>query len=236
MSPLEEINKKLEKLYKLDTICDEINEIKSTCFSIETKQQQNELKILSNSTHIDELVNIIEHLSSDVNHLQYNKIVNNLIINGIPFKSDEVPNQLATELFTHVLDSKIDSRIIQSSRRMKLNNNATPPLVICLVDNKMKNQIIKKWSEKKASDIFQKKIKAHFIINDSDYISIAEEKTNFINSLYKQARFQLKDNYKFIWVKYGHLNVRESESSPIIRLKNRKDLERIKQDITAYQK
>lgn len=89
---------------KLDTICLEINEIKSTFMNIQTKQKQSELKMSSNSAQIDELVKILEDLRSDVSHLQYNTNSKNLIINGIPLKSDEIPSQLATELFTFVLD------------------------------------------------------------------------------------------------------------------------------------
>lgn len=228
MSALEQINKKLEKLNQLDTICAEITEIKSTFRNIEKKQQENDLKITSNSDKISDLVKIVEELRSEVSQLQYSKVVNNIIVNGIPLKSDEVTNQIANELFTLILDSKIDSNIINSSRRMKLNNNiSVPPLVICLSDNRIKTKIIKNWSEKRSTVAFQQKIRAHFALTTDDNINIAEEKTNFTNNLFKEARTQLKENYKFIWVKYGNLNIRKSESSPIIRIKNRSDLEKV---------
>lgn len=236
MSALDQINKKLEKLNQLDTICAEINEIKSTCRNIENKQLLNDLKTTSNSEQIEELVKIIDELRSDVSHLQYSKVVNNLVINGIPLKSNEVPSQIAIELFTLILGSKIDSSIIYSSRRMKLNtNNATPPLVVCLVENKIKTKIIKNWSENKSSNTFQQKLRDHFALTAGNNINISEEKTNFINNLFKETRAQLKENYKFIWVKYGNLNIRKSESSPIIRIKTRRDLEKVVDEIREHQ-
>lgn len=233
---LEEISKKLEKLNQLDTISAEINEIKSTFINIEKKQKENEFQISCNSGQIEQLVSVVEQLRSDVSHLQYSKIKNNIIINGVPFKSDESPSQIAIELFAFILESNIDSAIISSSRRMKLNNNSTPPLVVSMIDNKIKEKITKNWTKQKISATFQKKIKAHFGITDNKhFINIAEEKTHLTNILFKEAKTKLKDNYKFIWVKYGNLNVRESDSSPIIRIKNGRDLEMVVEKMKEQQ-
>lgn len=72
----------------------------------------------------------------------------------------------------------------------------------------------------------QKKLKEELNIplQSTTRITITEEQTHYIIELFKEAKKLLGSRFKFIWIKYGNIYLREKELFLIHKIANRSQL------------
>lgn len=220
---LEDIMNELKKLEKLDTIEKTVTEINSRQTTVEQQVQEN-------SNNINYIQTDLEILQADVNRLNYEKIRNNIRIHGIPMKKDEDTNEIVSLICNTLLDEALDTQNIRP-RRMPINILA-PPLVIQFRDLTTKITILKNWKElqRKAQSNpnelnIQKKLNTLLNITDQrNVISISEEQTQYSYKLFMEAKKVLGEKFKFIWIKYGTVHIRQSDNSNIHKIQSKYQL------------
>lgn len=216
---LEDIMKELKKLEKLDTI-------EKTVTEIHSRQNTVEQNVQENSKNISYMQSDLDILQADVNRLNYEKIRNNIIIHGIPMHREENTNQISATIFNTLLDDNLDCQNIKT-RRMPINTSA-PPLVVTFRDLTTKITILKNWKELQRraqmspNEInIQKKISNLLNITDArNIISITEEQTQYSHKLFLETKKQLGAKFKFIWIKYGTVHIRQTENSIIHKVQS----------------
>lgn len=220
---LEDIMKELKKLEKLDTIEKTVTEINS-------RQTKVEQQVEVNSNNINYIQTDLDVLQADVNRLNYEKIRNNIIIHGIPMQRNENTDQLVATICNTLLDVTLDPQAFLS-RRMPINKNS-PPLVIQFRDPTTKTTIIKNWkdlqrkAQLKPNELnIQKKLNDLLNITDSrNIISITEEQTQYSHKLFMETKKLLGAKFKFIWIKYGTVHIRQSDSTNIHKIQSKYQL------------
>lgn len=220
---LEDIMKELKKLEKLDSIEKTVTEINSRQTSVEQKVEEN-------SNNINHIQTDLDLLQADVNRMNYEKIRNNIIIYGIPMKRDENHNEQAVLICNTLLNETLNSNNI-ITRRMPINSPA-PPLVIHFRDLNTKITILRNWkdlqrkAEANPMEInIQQKLKNLFNITDTrNIISITEEQTQYSHKLFMETRKILGEKFRFIWLKYGTVHIRQSDGSAIHKIQSKNQL------------
>lgn len=219
----------MRKLTKLDTIETSIQDLRSTYEAINIRQTKLETQTEHNTTSIEGLQGNLDHLQSEVNKLQYEKIQRNIIIYGIPFQQEENIQQISIKICNSLLNTPIDDSCI-ITRRMPIRTIA-PPIVVSFRDYNTKHSVLSNWktlqksSKDQQGNNIQKRLKDELnIISTNTKISITEEQTPYIIELYKEAKQSLGSRFKFIWIKYGNIYLREKELSPVHKIVNRTQL------------
>lgn len=221
----------MRKLDKLDSIESSIQDLRNTCESINVRTTIIETQTENNTTSIEGLQGNLDQLQSEVNKLQYEKIHNNVIIYGIPYQKEEDIQQLTIQICNRLINTPIDSNCIRT-RRMPIKS-ISPPIVVSFRDYNTKVSILSNWkslrNDQSANNI-QKRLKDELnILPTNIKISIIEEQTPYIIELFKEAKQLLGSRFKFIWIKYGNIYLREKELAPIHKIGNRTQLYQFKE-------
>lgn len=148
---------------------------------------------------------------------QYSKN-SNLVISGIPENVDEnlfdILNVMANKLQIH------NSGIIDYHRISTRKASSIKPIIVKFISKKQRNAF---FAATKVKRLRANDLKENF---DQMKIFVNEHLTNLNKSLFYEVRqFKAKNNYKFAWTKDGKIYLRKSESDPIIRIKELKDLD-----------
>lgn len=215
----------MNKLTKLDTIETSIQDLRNTYEAINIRQTKLETQTEHNTSSIDGLQDNLDHLQSEVNKLQYDKIQRNIIIYGIPFQQEENIEQLTIKIINLLLNNPVDANCI-ITRRMPIRS-ISPPIVVSFRDYNTKLTLLSNWKTLQKSTVnnIQKKLKDELHISTTNTrISITEEQTPFIIGLFKEAKQSLGSRFKFIWIKYGSIYLREKEQTPVHKIVNRTQL------------
>lgn len=219
----------MRKLCKLDSIETSIQDLRNTCEAINTRQTIIETQTANNTTSIEGIQGNLDQLQSEVNKLQYEKILNNVIIYGIPYQQGEDTNQLTIKICNLLLNTPLDANCI-FTRRMPIKT-ISPPIVVSFKDYNTKVTILTNWKTLRKSNTdqsannIQRKLKEELnILQTNVRISITEEQTPYIIELFKEVKQSLGSRFKFIWIKYGHIYLREKESSLVHKIANRTQL------------
>lgn len=225
MATLDDIMKKLEKLDKLDSIEKTVKEIESTCEDIKIRQNKTELQTDENTSSIEVLQTDVEMLLSEMNKIQYEKIRNNIIIHGVPITDGEDTKKIALTICNKLLNIHLEP-ISLSTRRMPIRNLA-PPIVIYFVDPIVKTTILKNWKQlNNTSNInIQQNLNNLLQINPISKISIIEEQTQYAHKLLKETKSTLGHKFKFIWIKFGNIYIRQKEDSNVHKIQSRHQLQ-----------
>lgn len=217
---LEDIMKELKKLEKLDIIEKTVTEINSRQTTVEEKVEEN-------STNINHIQTDLDLLQADVNRINYDKIRNNIVIYGVPIKQDDNPNEIVVSICGKLLNDALDPTTIRA-RRMPINTHA-PPLVVHFQDMTTKITILRNWKElqKKDPNVMNIQQILNTLLNITDkknIISISEEQTQYSHKLFMETRKVLGEKFKFIWIKYGTIHIRQSENSNIHKIQSKNHL------------
>lgn len=226
MSTLDDVMKKLEKLDKLDSIETSIKEIESTCEGIKSRQNTNETQINENTTNIEVIQSELEVLQAQMNKIHYEKIRNNIIIYGVPILEEENILDISLKICNSLLDTPLDNTSLLT-RRMPIRH-LSPPIIVQFLDPVVKSTIITNWktlNNRTTNNIeIQQKFQELLNFTQPSKISITEEHTQYSHKLFKDTKEALGNKFKFIWIKFGYIYIRQSEGSPIHKIETRHQL------------
>lgn len=223
MATIEDVMKKLEKLNKLDSIERSVKEIETTCEDIKTRQTKTEKQTEENSTNIEVIQSDLDILQSEMNKIQYEKIRNNIIIHGVPRMEEEDTHGIALKICNSLLNAELNPNSLLT-RRMPIRKFA-PPIVIQFNDPIIKTTVLNNWktlNNKNNSENINIQQKLHQLLNtnQNSKISLAEEQTQYSHKLLRETKEALGTKFKFIWIKFGNIYIRQSEDSNIHKSQN----------------
>lgn len=222
---LEDIMKKLEKLDKLDSIEKSVKEIEINCEDIKVRLNKTEVQTEENTGNIEVLQTDVEVLLHQMNQIQYDKIRHNIIIHGVPIAEGENTHSIALLICNTLLNIHLDPSSLYT-RRMPIRN-LSPPIIIKFVDPTIKSTILKNWKTLNSTSNtknIQQKLQQLLHINPNSKISIIEEQTQYSHKLLKETKSTLGNKFKFIWIKFGNIYIRQKEDSLIHKIQTRHQL------------
>lgn len=220
----DDIWKRLEKLDKLDTIEQKVNEIESKYEAFNNKQNALEDKINSNRDYINNLHYTLDVVQLKVSHLERAKICANLIVNGIPDQQpqEEDLSQLILKLCA-ILKIPIVKADIASCRRM-FTKTGHSPIVVSLKDEETKLMIYNNWKEitktgtHPTKNLLIKELYEKFQLPVNNYINITEEETRYTYNLFREAQQKFKGKFKYTWKKNGNIFTKLDDNSRGIKI------------------
>lgn len=222
---IEDVMKKLDKLDKLDSIEKSVKEIEATCEDIKVRQNKADLQTGENTSSIEYLQTDVEVLLSEMNKIQYEKIKNNIIIHGVPISQGEDVHNIALTICNTLLNIQLVPTSVLT-RRMPIRNLA-PPIVIQFMDQIVKATVIKNWKSLNNSETnnIQQSLHRLLNINQNSKISIVEEQTQYSHKLLRETKSKLGNKFKFIWIKFGNIYIRQKEDSVVHKIQTRQHLQ-----------
>lgn len=168
-------------------------------------------------------------LRSQINNVEYqvesikqNNINNNILLCGVPESESENLNSICDSLAA-ALEVNLQPSEIEVSYRKNISGTKSSglpaPIVIRFNNNKTKAAIM---AASKSHKINADKLDASFEMRP---IYISEQLTRNKQYIFKCARDKKREGkVKFAWSKNGEIYIRQSENSPIIRVKRHQEL------------
>ena len=161
--------------------------------------------------------------SNDIdNHLRSN----NVELHGVPLTKNENVGNVSFEILK-VAAPNIKEEEIEKVHRIGNPKNAdgtpkkTTPILVQLKGKVRRNEILKN-RKKLAKHDFQK------MNLDTERVFINENLSQFSKSLFHQANVLKKKNgWSYIWIMNGNINMRKSDGSQVLRIRDTSDLNKI---------
>lgn len=204
----EKLNKRMDSL---ETIVDELKNLKKDFIKIE-KVQENQAK---------ELISV----KSELNTIKQNLLDSDIIITGIP----------DTPVFNSAIDSvnavlkhlkiKLNEGDVRSCFRMRNKNNksASSPICVELYSKTVRGAIFE--HQKKLGPVLLSTVDQSVAGSDKRKIFVQKRLTPFFQELLTSARkFKIENNWKFVWIQNTDVLLKETDSSHIIKIKSKADL------------
>jgi len=191
---LDEVNKKLEPL-------------KEKVDSLESKQIELENDFATFRGEISEAI-LDMKVQTELQKQYFRR--ENLIINGVPFKTGESPRRLVVQIANGLSVELADTEIVTAHRLP--TKKGVPPIIAKLSNRDTKNAIIKASKFHQREGSFYRFVPSLPIICD-------EHLTNYTKEIFMKAKNLKKAGYlKFAWVKDGVVKIRERENSDTIKI------------------
>lgn len=183
--------------------------------------ENNTLKMETESLH-----KRVQYMETDYYLEQQQKLHKHITIHGIPQqKNDEIENTIIS--LASKLNVNIDSTNIISCRTMnnKNNSNKTPIIIVEFNDLQIKQQL--QTQCKSNGPLLLSQILKHTKNTNMEHkqIYINDYLCTYIKQLLEKAKnIQKQCNIKFVWSKNGKVYARFSEKTPIMQIRNYKDI------------
>jgi hypothetical protein len=161
---------------------------------------------------VDTLKRKLQECERQNNIMRQEALSKNIEIYGVPSRSDmDVYSQLkeAGKKFSIT----IQDEDMEYVRRLPPKESGTSSIILTLQSQRKKEEIIKAARSQKA-------VSRQTGIYFNDHLTLENK------IIYKNARTAAKrNNFRFVWVKYGRIYVRERERSNVILIRNQRDRE-----------
>lgn len=231
---LKVINDKLDKLSKLNKLPEAVKELKasveymSSMFdSIKLELDVTKKKAKEQQAEINQLKTENLYLNKTINSIQertkqqdiYSRR-NNVELHGIEKIDNENLEEVASTL-AETLKLPFDVNNIEAIHRLKRKKTDRPPPILVRFVNRKDSDA---WKEKKKTKLESLTIAGG---TSTSKIFINENLPKEVNELFWQARIRGKQlQYKYVWVKNGHIYMRQEDASEIIKITRIDDLPR----------
>lgn len=200
------INMRLSSMEKL------INEIR-----LEVNKKNNEFDTLNNA--------------SSQNYIDRpNSIVTNVVISGVPTKSEENLNQIVAKLFTIIgvktcVPFNAFRLLKSSSNNTSSNSDKIPKILVKLNSIETKKSILQL---KRNKNIFSTELNVE---GEPSKIFISEQLTTETGLLFKKARELRKFGIKYVWTSNGNVLLKSDSKSKTVRITEDNDVIKIKSSL-----
>ncbi|KAL1446884.1 hypothetical protein WDU94_005659 [Cyamophila willieti] len=201
---------------KMEELNTKIDELTRTVEKLTTRQQ----KLEKENEHLKKKLQDEEHANDELQQYTRNK---NIQIDGIPKQADEKLEELV-KLIGNKIDVVVNNNDIDAIHRVPTKSTTNPePIIVQFLTRKMRDEIVQKAKVKRFS---AKDLNPNFIDRP---LFINEHLTPLRKEiLYEARQLKIDKNYKFVWTKGCKVFIRKNETSPVIHLKTKDDLNKIK--------
>ncbi|CAN7947446.1 unnamed protein product [Ixodes pacificus] len=187
--------------------------------SIITKLNENEKKVegLNKKTnHLEALIlerdNQILSLKTAIDNAEQYSRRKNIEIHGVRGSENENLVEIVTDLARRLDLPPPTSQTIETAHRLRAREGRIAPILVRFTQRSTRDMWIKKRFSLKEEGIY-----------------VNENLTKTLKNLFWSTKTKAREkNYKFVWARNGKIFVKEKESSPVIRIENENDLNKIR--------
>lgn len=171
-----------------------------------------------------ELRKDMEQTDNRMEELYQYSMKNDLIISGVPKINNENIDSTLNTLCSY-MDVQIGPYDITAAHRLQRQKNGETSIIVRLISNRKKEEIVKAAKEKRPSaQLFGGK-------NDH-FIYLNEHLTSRRSALFRKAReLKLGNNFKYVWCRNGQILARRAENTPVHKIGNEEDIEKLRQNL-----
>ncbi|XP_059221251.1 uncharacterized protein LOC131995940 [Stomoxys calcitrans] len=165
----------------------------------------------------------INELTKRVQQLEQKSIENNIEINNV--ENMEIETEVIVKRIADALGVDMTSEHMSKAYKIKRKNK----IIVEFATHHKKKEIMSKL---KGHRIHASVVRGEENSEGDDYVYINDELTPHIRRILWAAKTKAKENeWKFIWIRNGHIYARKNEKSPFIIINNASDLELITKSI-----
>lgn len=213
-------------LTKLEVNEEKVNEMETALAALNTQYEE----IVKNSQNqgklIEELTKKANHLEAliverDAQILSLKKAVDNaeqysrrknIEIHGVKEFENENLVTIVTDLASKLQLLPPTSQSIETAHRLRAREGRTAPILVRFTERSTRDMRIKKRVSLKSEGIY-----------------VNENLTRTLKNLFWNTKKMAREkNYKFVWVRNEKIFVKEKDGSPVIRIKNENDFQKIR--------
>lgn len=227
------------RLSPLDTLVNEVREIKSELLNLKTSIDTAHKKISSIDEKIltvDGRISELEKTKSELITLQMNiskleresnardqwNRMNNIEIKGIPFTKSENLLDMVLKIGSTVDFPLVQEQINFVTRVPSRNDNKIKPIIVSFVNRYCKENFIASSRSFKSLSI------SDLNLSGKGRVYINDHLTTFNKSLLARAKETAKERgFLFIWVKHCKVHVRKDTTSPVYIIHSERDLRKM---------
>ena len=234
---------------KLAPFSVKMNEIVRSIEFINTKYEELETKLTSYEAKQNDLCNEnqalalqLKQTTKELNDLK--DVCNDLEqysrrdcveIRGVPLKpglrsgeenTDRIVKKVAATVGVEIVEKDISiSHRLKTSESYRGDKLQPPPIIV-----KFTRRVTKETFYKARKKLYNDNVTAKVLGYESDNkIFVVESLTGKNKDLFHKAYGAKREKgYKFIWTSSGNIFIRKAETSPVVRIRSLKDLDRIK--------
>lgn len=193
-------------------------------FKTRIKQLEDENKSLKNET--EQLHRRVQYIEADYYNEQQQKLQNHITLHGIPQqKPEEITNTVIK--IGQILKVDITPLNIKSFRTMNNQNrtNSSPIIIVEFNELQMKHNIQQNYKNNGPIILSQLFNSNNNNNKDQQKVYLNDYLCSYVKSLLEQTK-KIKEicKIKFVWTKNGCVYARYNEKSPIIKIKNYKNI------------
>lgn len=228
----DKIDKRLESMEnKLDS---RLSIVEVQCSKLEKKsvrQERNQAKVNQE----------LHKLQISVAVLEQEKVVNNVIIKGVPEvanEDDDSTGDLVDSIFNH-LNAEFESKYLVRVRRIgkKNDGNKSRLIVAELVDSAQKLAIMKNLAGKDINCSLFKQVNGTEWGPSTDKIFLTDHLTPTMANIFYHARqLRKQKKIKYAWTKLGHIYVKKDDVSLAYNIKSMEQLNTFEHKIISESK
>lgn len=165
----------------------------------------------------------LSSLRNYCNRLESITRMNNVVISGIPEKSNENVQDIVVKV-ADSLGLKISRDQISKVTRFRPRNGTIKPILVSFVSPTHRNNILISYTTRKV-------LKGGAIgLSDDVTIRIGEHLSTLKQSLLQKSKKELKSTglYAFVWSQNGNILIRKTSTSKILKINSLDDIEKFK--------
>ena len=164
----------------------------------------------------EELKKEIIDIKKDLNRREQRELSNNLIIHGVPYKTNEKVDEIIKNI-GGLLDVSLNNQSFTAVRLGK-ENQKTNLIKVTFQDENTKQKIIKSPKRRQLNT-------SKLGLNIDKPIFLNHDLTKQNQELFKKANdFKKENGFKFLWISKGSILLRKEENSKIMAIEKEDDL------------